>query len=310
MPEWNSTGYDVSRGTRWLYAFLDCEHQLVKVGLVLTEERLSARLREVAKKHPGVHQVAASPLRGVTHQEAEHIESAVRHWMTTAHDFGHAGLVDWLTVPGEPPSDWKALLDSAVVEVLTGRSDFEEPSSISVSKDVNPLPEVDDFSADERLLARFIVGAVRSGGTMFEGRLYECLLSRILDADLPPRGVWPWDLRLRDHDDPHQRTRIEVRSGRNSVSIDGGRDAHVWIFVSKASDPSQPPLGFCVAPSYLVRTLRNSVRKPSLATIASEFGLVTADELVDAVSMIADDERRWGQQEPRSADQSREGAPQ
>lgn len=150
--------------------------------------------------------------------------------------------------------------------------------------DTNPLPAIEEFTEDERLLARFVVGSIHSGGTMFEGRLYECLLSRILDADLPPRGVWPWDLRLRDHKEPTDRTRIEVRSGRDSVSIAGGRDAHVWIFVAKPSEPSQPPLAFCVAPSRHVASLRASVQEPSLSRIVREFGSVGVGELSDAVS--------------------------
>lgn len=158
--------------------------------------------------------------------------------------------------------------------------------------DVNPLPEIVDFTDDERLLARFVVGAIHSGGTMFEGRLFECLLSRLLGADLPPRGVWPWDLRLRDHDDVSQRTRVEVRSGATALSIEGGRHVHVWIFVRKATLAGQPPASYSVAPNYRVQMLRASVKKPGLRRIEKEFGVVNADELSEAVSTCSRDERR------------------
>jgi hypothetical protein len=122
------------------------------------------------------------------------------------------------------------------------------------------------------------------------------MLSRLLHADLPPRGVWPWDLRLRDGDDVSNRTRIEVRSGATSVSIDGGRDAHVWIVVRKSNESGdRAPVSYCVAPTYRVRELRNSVRKPALRTVEQEFGVVTTDELAAAVSSASVDERRHSQ---------------
>lgn len=119
VANWNATGYDLSRRERWLYAFLTVDGIQVKVGLVLTKERLAGRLREVARKNPGLTQVAATPLRGVTHQEAEHIESVVRHWLCASSGFDHSGLVDWLNVPDPPPEDWQALLDGAVAASLT-----------------------------------------------------------------------------------------------------------------------------------------------------------------------------------------------
>lgn len=167
---------------------------------------------------------------------------------------------------------------------------------IRAPSDVNPLPEIDDFTDDERLLARFVVGAIHSGGTMFEGRLFECLLSRLLRADLPPRGVWPWDLRLRDDDDASQRTRVEVRSGAKTLSIDGGRHAHVWIFVRKATVAGQLPASYSVAPNYRVQVLRESVKRPSLRRIEKEFGVVDADMLSEVVSTCSTDERRHQQE--------------
>jgi hypothetical protein len=67
MADWNSTGYDVSRSTRWIYAFVSGAERRVKVGLVLTEGRLSGRLREVSRRHPDVVQVAVSQLQDHTH---------------------------------------------------------------------------------------------------------------------------------------------------------------------------------------------------------------------------------------------------
>jgi hypothetical protein len=114
VANWNSTGYDLNRGERWLYAFLTADGSRVKIGLVLTKGRLTGRVREVARKNPGLAEVAATSLSGVTHQEAEHIESVVRHWLCASSGFEHSGLVDWLNVPAPPPADWQALLDRAV----------------------------------------------------------------------------------------------------------------------------------------------------------------------------------------------------
>jgi hypothetical protein len=140
VPEWNPSGYDVTRGTRWLYAFLSPDERMVKVGLVLTRGRPPGRLREVAKKHPSVMQVAASPLAGVTHQEAERVESAVRHWLAAVYEFEHAGLVDWLILPESPPCDWQALLDSAVEAVLS--IDHADLATAFPEGDINPLPDI------------------------------------------------------------------------------------------------------------------------------------------------------------------------
>jgi hypothetical protein len=63
------------------------------------------------------------------------------------------------------------------------------------------------LDADEELLAQVAVGIARAGGKMFEGRLLECRVGRLLDARFPRVGISPWDLRLADE------TTIEVRSG-------------------------------------------------------------------------------------------------
>jgi len=106
----------MARGDRWLYAFAGAGSATVKIGLVLREDRLVPRLREVQRFtcQADLRQVAASILHGVNHPEAEHIESVVRHWLCGGAGFAHSGLVDWLVVPDPPPEDWQSLLDSAV----------------------------------------------------------------------------------------------------------------------------------------------------------------------------------------------------
>lgn len=115
-PNWSSSGYDLNRGDRWLYAFLTRDGARVKVGLVLTEARLARRLREVAKacNEPELKMVATSVLPNVTHQEAEHLESIARHWIARQPGFDHAGSVDWLVAPGDDNIEWQELLDSSV----------------------------------------------------------------------------------------------------------------------------------------------------------------------------------------------------
>lgn len=61
-------------------------------------------------------------------------------------------------------------------------SGIGDPTAVGGASDINPLPSISDFTEDERLLARFVVGAIHSGGKMLEGRLFECLLSRLLEA--------------------------------------------------------------------------------------------------------------------------------
>ena len=116
--EWNETGYDLIRTERWLYVFGGPNDSTVKVGLVLLEERLEPRLREVAKKHgrPDLEQRAAAPLKEVTHEEAEHIESAVRWWLTRNRECEFVGVVDWLRGPSID-CDWQTMLEDAVAAV-------------------------------------------------------------------------------------------------------------------------------------------------------------------------------------------------
>lgn len=123
MTDWNATGYDMAVGDRWLYMFAPPDRSVVKVGLVLKQQRLVGRLREVRRAHGmELEQMAASVLPGVNHPEAEHIESTVRHWLCGVAGFKHSGLVDWLTVPVPSPDDWQGLLDWAVaVSISFGR---------------------------------------------------------------------------------------------------------------------------------------------------------------------------------------------
>jgi hypothetical protein len=52
-----------------------------------------------------------------THEEVEHIESVVRHWLTGQAGFAYVGEVDWLATPDRfDPSGWGRVLDAALWE--------------------------------------------------------------------------------------------------------------------------------------------------------------------------------------------------
>jgi hypothetical protein len=56
-------------------------------------------------------------LDAATHEEAEHIESVVRHWLTGTAGFAYVGEVDWLGAPaGFDVSRWADILDTALRE--------------------------------------------------------------------------------------------------------------------------------------------------------------------------------------------------
>jgi hypothetical protein len=93
------------------------------------------------------------------------------------------------------------------------------------------LPLDRPFDADEELLAQVSVGIARAGGKMFEGRLLECRVGRLLDARFPRVGISPWDLRLADG------TTIEVRTGTTRFSLRGPKRVDLWIFVPKPVGP-------------------------------------------------------------------------
>jgi hypothetical protein len=121
VHEWNATGYDLLRADRWLYAFATEDHRLVKVGMVLVEERLQPRLAEVRRKskRPDLSEVWRGCMSGTTHEEAEHIESVVRHWLTGNAGFSYVGQVDWLaSPPAFDRADWEHVLDCALRESL------------------------------------------------------------------------------------------------------------------------------------------------------------------------------------------------
>lgn len=122
MHEWNETGYDLLRTDRWLYAFATADHSLVKIGMVLTEQRLRPRLTEVRRKsrRSDLTEVWRGRLPETTHEEAEHIESVVRHWLTGKAGFSYVGQVDWLAPPaGFDVTSWADKLNQAVSESLS-----------------------------------------------------------------------------------------------------------------------------------------------------------------------------------------------
>lgn len=119
VHEWNATGYDLLRADRWLYAFASADCKLVKIGMVLVGERLRPRLTEVRRKsgRPDLVEVWRGCMASTTHEEAEHIESVVRHWLTGAAGFSYVGQVDWLATPkGFGPADWDLVLTAALAE--------------------------------------------------------------------------------------------------------------------------------------------------------------------------------------------------
>jgi hypothetical protein len=121
MHEWNATGYDLLRTDRWLYAFATADNTLVKIGMVLTEQRLRPRLSEVRRKsgHRDLIEVWRGRVPESTHEEVEHIESVVRHWLTGQAGFSYVGQVDWLATPMDfDTSAWSTVLDDAVAAAI------------------------------------------------------------------------------------------------------------------------------------------------------------------------------------------------
>ena len=115
--KWNSGGYDETITDRWLYAVAAPNDYKVKIGMVLDEDRLARRLTELRRQHgqKDLMMIAKSRVQNVNHEETEHIEYAVRLWLTQAHGFAFMGKVDWLRAPSDCPQDrWQDLLDTAV----------------------------------------------------------------------------------------------------------------------------------------------------------------------------------------------------
>lgn len=134
---------------------------------------------------------------------------------------------------------------------------------ISPQPETLDLPEISTFTEDELLLARVSVGIVRSGGVMYEGRLLECTVARILKAKFPRFGTSPWDLLMEDG------TRVEVRSGTKSFSLKGKKDVHCWVFVHK-HHPSG--LQYTVVSAADVAGIRR--RSISAERLIEQFGIV------------------------------------
>ncbi|MFM7182562.1 MAG: hypothetical protein ACKO2G_14015 [Verrucomicrobiales bacterium] len=130
------------------------------------------------------------------------------------------------------------------------------------------LPDISTFSEEELLVAQVSVGIVRSGGVMYEGRLLECTVARILKAKFPRFGTSPWDLLMEDG------TRVEVRSGTKSFSLKGKKDVHCWVFVHKHH---------ASGPRYTVVSADDmaSIRRQSISAerLIEQFGLVSAKKL-------------------------------
>lgn len=95
---------------------------------------------------------------------------------------------------------------------------------------LNSLPVWDDFTPDEQVLARFTVGVARAGGAMFEGRLIECQVARLLGARLPALGTSPWDVRFGDIDIEVKSAGIDQRFSLQKAHPDG---VTVWVLVRK-----------------------------------------------------------------------------
>jgi hypothetical protein len=93
----------------------------------------------------------------------------------------------------------------------------------------------------------------RSGGTMIQGRVIECTLAQLLNADFPRLGTSSWDLRMRDCG-----ALVEVRSRARSFSLLGTQHVDVWMFIAKAG--SEPPAYFVATPSEVAAPRRRSPR--------------------------------------------------
>ncbi|MBM4231916.1 MAG: hypothetical protein FJ184_14500 [Gammaproteobacteria bacterium] len=115
--DWGPGGYDRTVMDRWLYAVANPETRVVKVGMVLDEERLAPRLNEIRRKQnaPHLEMIAKSVVPNVDHEETEHIESTVRLWLTRAKGFSFVGEVDWLAFPtAYDPANMQRDLDDAI----------------------------------------------------------------------------------------------------------------------------------------------------------------------------------------------------
>jgi hypothetical protein len=137
------------------------------------------------------------------------------------------------------------------------------------------LPAPDSFDDDEALWARVAVGIARGGGAMFQGRLLECRIARLLNASFPCQGISPWDLRLRDG------ILVEVRSGSRAFSLRGNKHVDVWIFVPKADTRE-----YFVATAEQVAELRRRTTMLSIQQARHILGAVPESRLLKQVRVL------------------------
>lgn len=85
-------------GDRWIYAIGERSSGFVKVGMVLDEERIEPRFKEIQRRHKSrsLELLACSKVGGVNYEQVEHIEAATRLWLTRAKPFNFGGETDWL----------------------------------------------------------------------------------------------------------------------------------------------------------------------------------------------------------------------
>jgi hypothetical protein len=123
MADYSPDGYDMTRQTRCIYAFLSADGARVKVGMVGRAERLGPRLAEVTRKRgeAGLHLVASVLVHDLSEHEAEDTEAALRLWLSSSSGLTHAGLVDWLIVPPGADLEWQKLLEAGLAAITSWR---------------------------------------------------------------------------------------------------------------------------------------------------------------------------------------------
>ena len=117
LRDWGPGGYDQIVTDRWLYGIASLETGRVKVGMVLDENGLSRRLSQIRSKRKdrSLEMIAKSVVSNVNHEQTEHIEAAVRLWLTRAKGFSFIGFVDWLQAPnGYDFAHMQSDLDEAI----------------------------------------------------------------------------------------------------------------------------------------------------------------------------------------------------
>lgn len=150
------------------------------------------------------------------------------------------------------------------------------------------LVESNQFTPAEKLLSRVVVSTARGGGTMYRGRLAECVVAIALRADHADLGTAAADLRL-----PDGRT-IEVKSSASSGKFsigDSSRSVDIWIFVHVGE--SEGDWRFTLALNDAVNGERKRFKSPRKSPVmlsrtkVSEWGVLTELELIAAVRKSA-----------------------